>query len=164
MLSTKTVKWLYRSEVNYTWESGWAIAEDRYFLDKDGVVRLIIERGGRITVTKGYCWNGCSPKGVVFDLLIGTPDGAVYEPTGRPKSYFASLVHDALYQFLGADSPVTRRQADDAFLKLLRDSEFRLRWVYWMAVRVGGWLVWKGMSVKREWNGVGVAVGPSGAR
>ena len=54
MLSTKTVKWLYRSEASYVWESGWTIAEDRYFLDRDGSVRLIIERGGRITVTRGY--------------------------------------------------------------------------------------------------------------
>lgn len=155
MLSSNTVKWLYRLDANYVWESGWIIAEDKFFLDSTGVVRLIIEKGGRVTVTRGYAWNGCSPKMVFLDLLIGTPDGAVYKPTGRPKAYFASLVHDALYQFLGKDSPIKRRQADDAFLRLLAASEFRLRWIYWLAVRIGGRFVWKGMSVNRAWKGRG---------
>jgi hypothetical protein len=119
-------------------------------------VRLIIEKGGRITITEGYAWNGCSPKMPFLDLLIGTPDGAVYKVTGRPKAYFASLVHDALYQFLDAGSPVSRRQADDAFLRLLQASRFRLAWIYWAAVRVGGWMVWKATDVKREWNGTAV--------
>jgi uncharacterized protein DUF1353 len=156
MLSTNVVKWLYRLDAHYAWESGWTIPEDKFFLDSSGVVRLIIERGGRVTVTEGYAWNGCSPKMPFLDLLIGTPDGAVYKPTGRPKAYFASLVHDALYQFLDAGSPISRRDADGAFLRLLQASEFRLAWIYWAAVRIGGWMVWKATDVKREWNGTGV--------
>ena len=158
MLSTDCVTWLYRLDANFVWESGWSISEDRYFLDSTETVRLIIEKGGRITVTRGYAWNGCSPTFLFLDLLIGTPDGAVYKPTGRPKAYHASLVHDALYQFLGPDSPVSRRQADDAFLRLLTESKFRLRWIYWVAVRVFGAGVWKGKQMVREWRGSGVAV------
>ena len=104
-----SVKWLYRSEVNFEWDSGFDIPEDQVFLDTTGKVRLILERGGRITVTREYAWNGCSPKVCIFDLLVGTPDGVVHVRTGRPKTYFASMVHDALYQFLRCNSPITRR-------------------------------------------------------
>jgi hypothetical protein len=158
MLCTDTVKWVYRLGDHYVWESGWPIDRDHYFSDSRGEVRLIIEVGGRVTVTKGYAWNGCTPKFFFLDLSFGTPDGAVYRPTGRPKAYFASLVHDALYQFLGKDSPISRRQADEAFLRLLTDSRFRLRWLYWLAVRLGGWVAWKATAVTREWEGTGTAV------
>ena len=130
MLCRKTAAWLYRLDRSFTWESALPVREDLVFRDGDGKVRLIVESGGRLTVMRGYSWNGCSPKVCVLDLLVGTPDGAVYEPTGRPKAYYASLVHDALYQFLDAGSPVTRAQADGCFLRLMGESEFVLRHLY----------------------------------
>jgi hypothetical protein len=147
------VAWLYRVDKSFTWDSGLEIAEDRIFLDARGKVRLVIETTGRITVTRGYSWNGCSPKVCVFDLLLGTPDGVVHARTGRPKTYFASMVHDALYQFLKADSPISRQQADDCFLRLMADSDFSPRYLYWAAVRIFGPLVWRGKQVKRGWHG-----------
>lgn len=153
-----SVLWLYRLEANYRWESGFDVGEDRIFLDASGRVRLIIEAQGRITVMRGYSWNGCSPKVCVFDLLLGTPDGVVHAATGRPKTYFASMIHDALYQFLRADSPFTRKQADTCFLRLMEASDFSLRYIYWAAVRVLGRLVWRGKSAKRRWRGTGVRV------
>jgi hypothetical protein len=59
------------------------------------------------------------------------------------------MVHDALYQFLRAESPITRRQADEAFLRLLVESE-------WAAVRLFGWLVWSATNAKRQWRGTGL--------
>jgi hypothetical protein len=156
MLCKNSVRWLYRAEANFAWESGFDVREDRFFLDSTGKVRLIIESGGLITVTRGYAWNGCSPKFCLLDLLIGTPDGVVHAETGRPKTYFASMVHDALYQFLRAESPITRRQADEAFLRLLVESEFSWRYVYWAAVRLFGWLVWSATNAKRQWRGTGL--------
>lgn len=159
MLCNHEVSWLYCAETNFSWDSGIAVPTDQVFVDSAGKVRLIIETTGLITVTRGYAWNGCSPKVCFLDLLIGTPDGAVYAPTGRPKTYFASMVHDALYQFLRADSPITRPQADDCFLRLMAASEFSLRHVYWLAVRVLGWLVWQGKRIKRQWKGQRLQVG-----
>ena len=150
-----SVKWLYRTEENFGWDSELDIPEDMVFRDEWGSVRLVLERGGCITVTRGYAWNGCSPKFCFLDLLIGTPDGVVHARTGRPKAYFASMVHDALYQFLEADSPLTRRQADDCFLKLLAESDFMLRYIYWAAVRLFGWLVYGAKKAKRGWRGMG---------
>jgi len=153
-----SVKWVYRSDSNFSWDSGFDIEEDRFFLDETGTVRLIIEEGGRITVTRGYAWNGCSPKVCFFDLLIGTPDGVVHINTERPKTYFASMVHDALYQFLRINSPVSRRQADKCFLRLMAESEFSLRYIYWIAVRWFGWLVWRATRAKRQWRGAGLNI------
>jgi hypothetical protein len=158
MFCTDSPRWLYRSEANFSWDSGISIPADQVFVDSAGKVRLIIETTGRITITRGYAWNGCSPKVCLFDLLLGTPDGAVYAPTGRPKAYYASMVHDALYQFLDAGSPISRLQADRCFLRLMTASSFRLRYVYWLAVRAVGWFVWYGKKVKRQWSGAQVVV------
>lgn len=161
MFCTDSVAWLYRADRNFTWDSGIAVAQDQVFLDAKGKVRLIIETSGRLTVTQGYSWNGCSPKFCFFDLLLGTPDGVVDKETGRPKTYFASMVHDALYQFLRVDSPISRRQADGCFLRLMGSSGFSLRYIYWLAVRMFGWLVWTGKRIKRGWNGQRRIVGES---
>lgn len=167
MFSKNSVKWLYRTEQPFAWESGLPIGTDQYFKDRSGAVRLVLEAGGRITVLPGYAWNGCSPKLRFFDLVVGTPDGVVYRRTRRPKTYYASMVHDALYQFMGASSPVSRGEADRCFLRLMAESEFLWRRVYWLAVRIAGRLVWHGKRVVRQWRGtrevVAELVGAAGA-
>lgn len=154
LMCKNSVDWLYKLDENYSWKSGLHFDVDYAYFDLKGKVRLIIEKDGQITVTKGYSWNGCSPKVRIFDINIGTPDGVVHKHTGHPKTYYASLVHDALYQFLRANSPITRCQADDCFLRLMKESEFCLRYIYWAAVRVLGWIVWSGKKLKRKWKGV----------
>jgi hypothetical protein len=153
LICKNSVSWLYKLDENYSWESGLHFDSDYVYRDAKGKVRLIIEADGKITVTKGYSWNGCSPKLCIFDINIGTPDGVVHKCTGRPKTYYASLVHDALYQFLGVNSPVTRRQADFCFLRLMKESDFCLRYIYWAAVRLFGRIVWSGKKLKRKWKG-----------
>ena len=54
MFCENSVRWLYWLEKNFSWDSGLSISQDYAFKDKTGVVRLILERGGRITVTQGY--------------------------------------------------------------------------------------------------------------
>jgi len=153
MFCKDSVAWLYRLERSYSWDSGLRVPQDLVFRDKDGTVRLVVETSGRITVMRGYCWNGCSPKFCFFDVLIGTPDGVVHARTGRPKAYYASLVHDALYQFLLLDEALKRRHADRFFLRLMGESGFAPRYIYWLAVRIFGWLVWLGKKRARSWAG-----------
>lgn len=153
MWCRKTVRWLYKLDKNFTWDSHHPVPEDLVFRDKTGRVRLIIEETGGITVTGGYAWNGCSPKFCFFDLLLGTPEGVVHVDTQKPKTYYASLVHDALYQFLPDGLPLKRRHADAFFLRLLKESDFAFGRVYWLAVRLFGGLVRQGTSLKREWKG-----------
>ncbi len=160
MFCRNAVAWLYRADRNFSWDSGIPVPADQVFLDATGKVRLVIETTGRMTVTRGYAWNGCSPKFCFLDLLVGTPDGVVDADTGRPKTYFASMLHDALYQFLGTESPISRRQADRCFLRLMAASQFAPRYLYWAAVRLFGRFVWQGQRLKRRWDGRRLVIAP----
>ncbi len=88
------------------------------------------------THANGYAWDGCTPKFNIFDLfLIGTPDGRTIVNTGKPITYYASLIHDILCQFR-KDIGISRRQADKVFLIYL--GNFNLRYLYYIAVRAYG--------------------------
>ncbi len=95
---------------------------------------------GKITVKGshpgGFAWDGCSPKWIVFDLVLGSPDGVVNPLTLKPKTYYASMVHDVVYQ-IGTINGITRKEADILLLKLLRD--FKLRYLYYFISRTLGW-------------------------
>lgn len=94
---------------------------------------LSISETGWITVCRGYAWNGCSPYITILDLFhIGTPNGIIDYRTGKPITYYASCVHDALCQF----SPVSRRIADRIFLTMLEEVGFKLAKPYYWAVRL----------------------------
>jgi len=147
------VSWLYRLSANHAWESGLVIDHDVAFRDKKGRIRLVLEKGGRIVVMRGYAWNGCSPKFCLCDILMGAPDGVVDKRTGRPKTYFASLVHDALCQFLPDGLPMSRGEVDRCFLALLKESGFRLRWLYFVAVRAFGGIVLPLLRIVRGTKG-----------
>ena len=109
------------------------------FTDQDHTPRLRIGADGVATVLATYAWNGCSPKFNVLDITVGTPDGVPMETGAPPKTYSASLFHDALYQFLDDPRmPLSRKQADDVFLELLTRDGFALRHVYYTAVRLFG--------------------------
>ena len=123
-MSKNRVRWLYRLDRAYSWESGCPVGDDFLFFDKRGKLRLVVEASGCITVLARYAWNGCSPKFCVFDILWGTPDGVVHARTGRPKTYFASMIHDALCQFLPYGLPYNRPEADFFFFRLMEESEF----------------------------------------
>ena len=83
-----------------------------------------------------YAWDGCTPKRWFFWLmLVGTPDGwtaridaltlrdrqLVSKPVLWPLAHHASLIHDALYQYLHI-IPVSKRRVDRLFHDMLRES------------------------------------------
>lgn len=84
-----------------------------------------------------YAWDGCTPKRFFYWLLIlGTPDwwpvkekiliiNKAKEIVPRekywPLAHHASLVHDALYQYLGC-IPISKRNVDILFYHILLDS------------------------------------------
>ena len=101
---------------------------------------LTLKPDGTLTVKGGYAWDGCSPKIVICGLAFGTPDGIVDLNTGRPKTYFASLVHDALYQCKATEIGVSRLEADALFLNMARHSGFRYAGLYYRLIRLFGGL------------------------
>jgi hypothetical protein len=133
-------KWVFELEEDFSWQSGFLFKNDFAYIDKSGILRLILLRDGTVIVKKGYAWDGCSPKICVFDVLIGTPDGVVDSRTKKPKTYYASLVHDALYQFLPDGVPLSRKQVDGFFLRLMNETGFIPRRIYYFAVRIFGGL------------------------
>jgi hypothetical protein len=154
-------RWLFALSSDYTWESGLASPEDLAFRDKIGVVRLVVRRSGTVTVPAKYAWDGCSPKGCLFDFVIGTPDGVVDSRTGHPKTFYASLVHDAMYQFLLDGLPYKRAQVDGCFRRLMTETGFGPRWIYWLAVRILGWLFVAQHRIKRKNHGHAEVLAPA---
>lgn len=101
-----------------------------------------------------YAWDGCTPKIAFYWLLtFGSPDWwDKAEPIQRiehgtlvttsvfwPLTHHASLVHDALYQYLNV-APVSKAQADRLFHTMLLEAGMLrpLAALYYLAVRLGG--------------------------
>lgn len=76
---------------------------------------------GHITIKVGYAWNGCTM----------APD--------FKATYTASMVHDALYQY-GKRLGLKRRVADRKFYFMLIHNFFSCSELYYLAVRLFGWL------------------------
>lgn len=115
----------------YTYtDTGWKFPKE--FFSK----WIHISKDGVITIKAGYAWDGCTPKWSLLNLLIvGVPDGHIDHRTMVPFTYHASLVHDALYQYLDT-VPVRKVEIDLLFLKMLGD--FKLRKLYYSFVKFLG--------------------------
>jgi len=141
-MSQFTVKWVFELAENYSINIKQHLPVDFKegcaFEDRSGKRRLEIYPDGTLVVLANYAWDGCTPKFCIWDIVLGTPDGVPNSKTRKPKAYYASLVHDVLYQFLSVRSPVTRSHADSIFLELLTRDGFGPRWIYYAAVRVFG--------------------------
>ena len=132
-------RWLFQLEKDYSFKSEEVSIqpnEDLEFRDECHSLWLEIKEDGTITVKEGYAWDGCSPKFNILDLFwVGTPDGAIDE--GKPITYYASLVHDALGQFRKEEEmPFNRKQRDFIFAEMLEGFTFQK--LYYMAVRIFG--------------------------
>ena len=114
---------------------------------------LRIEEDGTITVkgsrdnNRGYAWDGCTPKWNALHITWGNFDGQLIKHKNgiyAPYTYFASMIHDVLYQYKRC-APVTRKEADRIFLDMLRESGYMWATIYYLGVRMFGW-------VFRGWN------------
>jgi hypothetical protein len=93
---------------------------------------------------KGYAWDGCSPKFQILDLIFGTPDGAISENTGKAVTYYASMVHDVLYQFHDEfGKKISRKQVDLIFIDELEKGQFIPARMYYLMVRALGGIYWR---------------------
>jgi hypothetical protein len=102
---------------------------------------LRIEDNGKITIKanpqRGYAWDGCSPKKNFIDIIWGTPDGRFDLITEKQITYFASMIHDALYQYSRQIS-LSRKEVDTLFKLNLQKSDFILANIYFLFVRTFG--------------------------
>lgn len=134
--------------------SEWLVIHDGYVVVNPGRSRVDLD-GGEVrydpSSPRTYAWDGCTPKRQFYWVaLIGTPDwwqrrenvqvvgsDGVLETRSMfwPQAHHASLVHDALYQYLGL-IPITKREVDQLFGEMLIESGFPrlLAWLYRSAV------------------------------
>lgn len=114
-------------------------------LSKDGLLRI---NGSR---KNGYAWDGCTPKIQFLDLVFGVPDGKLDFYTEKPITYYASMVHDVLYQFKD-EIPISRWSSDFMFYKILQQACFFWSLLYFISVRTFGWFFgrWKSKEKKRD--------------
>ena len=133
--------YIYCLEEDYTYRSSikGRVFENEWFK---------LEKNGTITVKgshkKGYAWDGCSPKFKFKDICwLGTPDAVLNWETKKPKTYYASMVHDVFYQFSKDVKPfIKRKEVDDLFYDILKENNFRLASVYYRVVRLVSWMFW----------------------
>ncbi len=112
--------------------------ENEWFkLSSDGTVLV------KGTHYKGYAWDGCSPKIKIKDIYLGTMEAVLNFETKQSKTYYASLIHDIFYQF-SKDLKffIRRKEVDREFFALLIRDSFRYAKLYYLAVRLFGWLFW----------------------
>lgn len=137
--------------------SEWLLIHDGLLMVNPGHSQVDLQRGEVLydfTRPKTYAWDGCTPKVPFYWLaIIGTPDWwekrhrvlglragqAVEHEVFWPLTHPASLIHDALYQYLNV-APVAKHEADLLFLRMLREAGMaRLpAFVYYLAVRLFG--------------------------
>ena len=141
-MSQLSVKWIFILDKDFVFNvrrhlpSGFS--QGCAFVDRSGKRRLELHPDGDAKVLAGYAWDGCTPKFALWDIVLGIPDGIPNNTTTKPKAYYASLLHDALYQFLDMELPMSRADADRVFLELLTRDSFGPRWIYYSAVRIFG--------------------------
>ncbi len=119
---------------------------------------LRIDEDGTITVKgshdRGYAWDGCTPKLNFLHITWGNFDGLLIkhgESDYKPYTYYASMVHDVLYQYKRC-ALITRAEADKIFLHMLRKSGFMWSYMYYLGVRSLGWMFrgWKYKRLKKK--------------
>lgn len=132
--------YVYCMKHDYRYQSsikGRAFENEWFKLDKEGIVMV------KGTHYKGYAWDGCSPKFKIKDVYIGTLEAVLNFDTGQSKTYYASLIHDVFYQFSKNVSPfIKRKEIDSEFYAILIKDGFRFAKLYYLAVRLLGWMFW----------------------
>jgi len=121
---------------------------------------LNISDNGSITVKgsykNGYAWDGCTPKWNLIHITWGIFDGKLIrfgKGDYKPYTYYASMVHDALYQYKRC-VPVTRKETDLIFYIMLKESGYMWAYLYYIGVRLFGGCFkgWKYKSIKEIKN------------
>lgn len=115
-------------------------------ISTDGTIRVKGTRG------EGYAWDGCTPKFNFLQNTWGICDGSTIkfgEKDYKPYAYYASMIHDALYQYKRC-APITRKEADLIFYQMLKQAGFKWAPVYYFFVRGLGWFFkgWKYKSAR----------------
>ena len=154
-----------KSEIakDYTFYSGWLVIQNGFIVVNPGASKPDLEKktvSYDLDDPQNYAWNGSTPKvWFLWIALAGVPDWFRQEmevetirrdqEAGEfvrcPKKVFwqvahkATLVHDALYQYL-EDIPIEKKEVDRLFRHHLIEAGMPvlLAWIYFIAVLLFG--------------------------
>ncbi|RVU83818.1 hypothetical protein EOL70_13400 [Leucothrix sargassi] len=131
--------YIYKLEADYAFRASFELDQLLVF-KHNNKIWLVITPTRDIIVAKDYAWDGCSPKVSIAGFTLGIPDGEIHPETGKPRAYFASLIHDALLQFSDDPRmPFSRAQIDEMFYDILKRDGFKAAPLYYFVVRkLGG--------------------------
>ena len=82
-----------------------------------------------LRIKRGFKWNGAT----------FAHDGKRID--GKPITWKATCLHDLLYT---RRSPLTRLMIDKLFYRELVDAKFKPAYIYYLGVRLFGWIMFKG--------------------
>lgn len=132
--------YVYCIKENYPYKSsitGRTFENEWLKLSSDGT---ILVKG---TNKRGYAWDGCSPKWKLKGMYFGTPEGVLNDETRQSRTYYASLIHDLLYQFHEDIKGIVKRgEIDREFYNILKRDGFKMAAWYYGAVHLLGWIWW----------------------
>lgn len=131
--------YIYQLEADYAYQANVELDQHLVF-EHNNKTWLLIMRDGSIVVAQDYAWDGCSPKISISGHVFGVPEGKISSETGKPQTYYASLIHDALLQFSNDPRmPFSRSEIDEIFYEILKRDGFKAAPLYYFVVRkLGG--------------------------
>ena len=125
---------------NYTLEITTVYGNFKFYQGKKKLAQI---SGSRLTIFAPFAWDGCSPSQFLGIQKLSAPT--------PPSMVEPSLVHDLFYQFMKVrDCPWDKAWADQEFLRLARQNEFKYAWLYWVAVKAFGWASLKTKDVNSK--------------
>ena len=131
--------YIYKLDAFYAYQAKVELDQPLVF-EQNNKIWLVITMDGNIIIAADYAWDGCSPKINLAGRIIGVPEGEINPDTGKPRTYYASLIHDALLQF-SSDPRMrfSRAQIDEMFYDILKRDGFKAAPLYYFVVRkLGG--------------------------
>lgn len=128
MSKTPFTKWCYETLIQIVFLYDFPVDKTYLFKDEKGNVWAELAPT-YLKIYPRYAWNGCSPKGMFFGTMIGTPD--------FKETMLASLVHDVLTQFDKKGKIIPRKEQDRIFKFILKSVNFKLRGIYYTGARIG---------------------------
>ncbi len=153
--------WKFVHNEDFVYET--EVLKGRHFNGKwlsinDGTITI---RGSQ-DKNRGYAWDGCTPKFNFLQITWGLFDGQLHvheiKSTNtvayKPRTYFASMVHDAIYQYKRC-VPLTKAEADKIFYHQLKEAKWiwlkyiGLEWCFLAGFSEAGNIV---KRISSEWH------------
>jgi hypothetical protein len=106
-------RWLYRIDANYTWTSPFRQESDYAFSTRRAACGCWSSATAR-SPSRALHLERLRSQVLRAGSFVRHAEGVVNARTGHRETYYASMVHDALYQFLADGLPLTRVQPTTA--------------------------------------------------